>query len=220
MKRTILFFLTIIVFLSCKTFSKGIQPSLKNTNKSSVIITKNEADEIYKYFSLTIPESWNTYFDAHNMVINSPLGNSSVNRIVSDSVEKKKFSIYKYNYNKKHKNKKGTYWQCYLNVFSQNKDSIKVNNYLDIKEYFLKRNKGKFDSDLKYQEIIEQDNKLGEIIYFKYEVESYNTKSTHLEAFILKNESLYSFNFHSNNEFYDFYINDVLRIIKSIKIKE
>tara|TARA_R110002051_G_scaffold248941_1_gene308441 strand:+ start:86 stop:748 length:663 start_codon:yes stop_codon:yes gene_type:complete len=220
MKSIILFFLVIAIFLSCKTVPKSTHSLLKNTNKESVIITEMQADEIYEYFSLTIPKSWNRYFDSHNIVINSPLGKSSYNRIISDSIEKRRFIKNIYNYNKSHKNKKGNYWQCYLNVFSQNKDSIKVNNYTDIKEIFVKRNKVRFNVDLKYQEIREQNDTLGEIIYFKYGMESYGIKSTHLEAFILKNERLYSFNFQSNKEFYDFYINDVLNIIKSIKIKE
>ncbi|TCP25035.1 hypothetical protein EV195_10466 [Tenacibaculum skagerrakense] len=217
--------IAIAVTYSCKSKKVYKRPLLKDVNKSNLVITKSEADEIHKYFSFEIPEYWNRYVGSHGNIFYSPLGmnfkKGETLKEMSDSVFQKQKAQDIFKFNKNNKKKRGYYLDCYIMTNSYHKDSIKVYNKEEAINYYLnfKRKQYKL-ADFKYEMIETQDSKLGSILLFKYGLYRNFTNCTDTDAIVFGDKRVYFVNYHSANLYYSLYLDDVKKIIRSLEIKQ
>ncbi|WP_339661021.1 hypothetical protein [uncultured Polaribacter sp.] len=219
--------LILVCFLalsSCTTLQQKRHPYLQNSNKFYAKITKKQADDSHKYFKLTAAKRWHIYYDAHNMIVYTPLGVEKRKKIKFGSLDEK--SLQKdnarkiYEHNLISETKKGNYWSNYLTAYSEPKDSVNIYTLDQAIDSYLKLKKSNYQDGFNYKLVKEKSNKLGEIIYFKYQNETSFTKTTHIDAIILGDKRVYYFRFQSDVDFYPFYFNDAIEIIKSLEINE
>ncbi|WP_157603599.1 hypothetical protein [Polaribacter atrinae] len=226
MKKNIRFLVmfSLLLMFSCKSTKQERHPYLQNSNKFYTIITKEQADKSHKYFKLTAPKEWNIYYDAHNWILYSPLGAEKMKRIelskLKDTSLKKEKARAIYEFNQQNQNKKGNYWSNNLTAHSKNKDSIKVYNYEDAINLYLKNKKLQFKTDFNYKIVREKDKRFGEIIYIKYNIDYTWNNETHIDAIMIGDKRVYYVFFQSEEAYYPFYFNDAIEIIKSLEIKE
>ena len=197
----------------------------KRGTKVYKILTTEQANKIHKYFTVKKPKEWSIYFDrSHGIILYSPLGTKRKKRYktfeLTDSLYKRTNAKEVYEYNSDNKIKKGVYWDCYVSVNYKNKDSIKVYNFNDLVDDYLKNKNQIHKNNFKYELLKQQHPKYGEIIFFKYGDSIQFNNITNIDAFILGKNRIYRFHFFTVNEYYKYYLNEAIEIINSIEIIE
>jgi hypothetical protein len=217
--------ITIAFTYSCKSKKVYNHPLPEDVNKSNLVISKSKADEKHKYFTFEIPQYWNRYIGSHGNIFYSPLGTNfdkgKTLKEMNDSVFQKRKAKDIFMFNQKNKKKKGYYIDCYIMASSYNKDSIKIYNKEEAINYYVnfKRKQYKLN-DFKYEMVEAQDSKLGSILFFKYGFDRNLTNSTNTAAIVFGDERVYFVNYYATNFYYSLYLDDVKKIIRSLKIKE
>ena len=214
----LLLLLNFLIIFSCSV--KKRHPFLQNTKKNYALLTSEQANTYNRYFTFDVFDKWDAYYDAHNLIMYSPLGverkSTEVNN--SDALKKKRAQEI-YEFNKSNVYKKGSYWKNYLTAYSQSKDSIKAYTSKEVLALYLS-NKKKKHKGFKYKLIREKHKVHGEIIYIKYGVEWTSVTRTHLDAIILGDKRVCYFKYSTENPYYSFYYKDVIKMINSVTLKE
>lgn len=187
------------------------------------VLTIEQANNIQKNFSITKPKDWNIYIEGHGILIYSPLGTEIRKKYrsteIKDTVTRNNEAKNIFEHNKNNIDKKGSYNENFLRITSGYIDSIKINTFDDLINWYLRNQRKRFNNNFNYKIIREKNDRFGEIIYYKYGTDDF-FKRTYFDALILVDNRFYTFSYTSFNRFYDYYIHDVLNMIKSLKIKE